>query len=203
MLEQKQSSAIKPKLLHEGMKKGQMTELDGGATLNVLTTQRFHPEKQVGTRAKTRSQVCTAALLPFSMLCGPQQYLYAHLTDTTRSHCGECHRPCLRASETSVTGAHKQLADLRFKPWETLGHFYDSSAQRHTSFYPLIRKTGSPISKMLTFSWTENKSRPSYPHPHESTQIITAPKMAFSSSTIFRNTILFLFFKLINVRNKD
>ena len=65
MLEQKQSSAIKPKLLHEGMKKGQMTELDGRATLNVLTTQRFHPEKQVGTRAKTRSQVCTAALLPF------------------------------------------------------------------------------------------------------------------------------------------
>ena len=27
--------------------------------------------------------------------------------------------------------------------------------------------------------------------------------MAFSSNTIFRNTILFLFFKLINVRNQD
>ena len=57
MLEQKQSSAIKPRLLHEGMKKGRMIELDGGAMLNFLTIQRFHPEKQVGTRAKTRIQV--------------------------------------------------------------------------------------------------------------------------------------------------
>lgn len=43
MLEQKQSSAIKSKLLREGMKKGWMTELDRGATLNFLIIQRFHP----------------------------------------------------------------------------------------------------------------------------------------------------------------
>lgn len=114
MLEQKLSSAIKPKLLREGMKKGRMTELDRGATLNFLTIQRFHP---------------TPAFLPFSMLCGPQRHLYVHLTDTMHSHCCEYHRPCLQASETSVTGAHEQLVDLGFKPWETLGHFYESSAQ--------------------------------------------------------------------------
>ena len=78
MLEQKQSSAIKPRLLHEGMKKGRMIELDGGAMLNFLTIQRFHPEKQVGTRAKTRIQVCHSsppslfsALRPTAILVCP------------------------------------------------------------------------------------------------------------------------------------
>ena len=97
MLEQKQSSAIKPKLLHEGMKKGRMIELDGGATLNVLTIQRFHPEKQVGTRAKTRTQVCHSsppslfyALRPTEILvCPPHAH---HAFNTVGSITGHVYR---------------------------------------------------------------------------------------------------------------
>ena len=99
-----------------------------------VSTQRSKsvPEPRPGSRS------ATPALLPFSMLCGPRRYSYVHFMGTMHSHCWEYHRPCLQASETSVTGAHEHLADLRFKPWETLGHFYDSSAQRRASFYPLI-----------------------------------------------------------------
>ena len=72
MLEQKGSSAIKPKPLGEGMKKGQVTELCGGAPLNYLGIHRLQTEKQVNITAKLGPRSPTPACLPFLMFCGPQ-----------------------------------------------------------------------------------------------------------------------------------